>query len=56
MEFKSRRGDVLNLFFFKEKKDHLLRATGEGNAQFDASRLGKKELKSSRDKNATHEP
>ena len=55
-QFESRRGEILNLFANKKmKKDQLLRAPSVG-AHFDASRRGKKELKSSRDKNARHEP
>ena len=37
----------------KEKKDQEAQ---RGEAQFDASRRGKRELKSSRDKSARHEP
>ena len=40
----------------EKKKDQLLRAPSVGTGQFDASRRRKKELKSSRDKNARHEP
>ena len=54
-EFETRRGEILNLFA-KKKKDQLLRAPSVGKAQFDASRRGKKELKSSSDKIARHEP
>ena len=50
MEFESRRGDILNMFFAKNKKDQLLRAPSVGRHNSTGSRRGKKELKSSRDK------
>ena len=54
-EFESRRGEILNLF--AKKKNQLLRAPSVGKHNSTrASRRGKKELKSSRDKNAGHEP
>ena len=55
LEFGSHRGEILNIFT-KIKKDHLLRASSVGRRNFDASRRGKKGLKSCRDKNAGHEP
>ena len=47
--------EILNIFA-KIKKGSTAESALRGKAQFDASRRGKKELKSSRDKNARHEP
>ena len=51
LEFESHRRDC-SIFFQKKKRkrDQLLRAPTVGRRQFDASRRGKKGLKSSRDK------
>ena len=56
-EFESRRGEILNLFA-KIKRDRLLRAP-RGVGKHNSTRVdegGWKGLKSSRDKNARHEP
>ena len=59
LEFESRRGEILNVLAkIISNVDQLLSApsVGTGQTQFDASRRGKKELRSSRDKNARHVP
>ena len=53
---ESRRGEILNLFAKKRKKDQLLRAPSVGKHNSTRVDEGKKELESSRDKNARHEP
>ena len=58
-EFESRRGEIFSSLFPKIKKDQssAVRAPiSVGRHSLTRSRREKKELKSSRDKNARHEP
>ena len=53
--FESRRGEILNLFAKKKKKDELLRAPSVGKRNSRRVDDGRAEI-FSRKKNARHEP